>query len=101
MVGMAQHSQRTQIVLGNRCFRVRYDLVGLWISQFHAMESLILAKKKERLMKPPEYREGTEARKNFERGLKALFRVPKTALPAKKSKKQASTLRKAKLSDKD
>jgi len=28
-------------------------------------------------MKTPEYKEGPEARENFERGMKALFKVPK------------------------
>ncbi len=31
-----------------------------------------------------EYHEGSKARENFERGMKALFQVPKDAVPAKK-----------------
>ena len=38
-----------------------------------------------------EYREGTEAKKDFEEGMKALFQVPKDAVPQKKkpAKKRA------------
>lgn len=35
-------------------------------------------------MKRPEYHKGAEARKNFEEGMKKLFRVPKSAVTAKK-----------------
>jgi hypothetical protein len=50
----------------------------------------------------PEYREGPEATERFERGMKALFQVPKaTVIVGKKGKKQATTLRKPKRSDKD
>jgi hypothetical protein len=49
----------------------------------------------------PEYREGPEATENFEKGMKALFQVPKSAVLAKKAKKPGTTLRKAKRSDKD
>ena len=35
-------------------------------------------------MKTYEYNEGKQAKENFERGMKALFRVPKDAVPAKK-----------------
>ena len=31
-------------------------------------------------MKQPEYIEGPKARENFERGMMALFKVPKTAI---------------------
>jgi hypothetical protein len=31
-------------------------------------------------MKQPEYIEGTKARENFEEGMKALFKFPKTKL---------------------
>lgn len=51
----------------------------------------------------PEYREGPEAKETFERGMKALFQVPKADV-LKKQKKQANkpaTLRKPKRSDKD
>jgi hypothetical protein len=50
-----------------------------------------------------EYREGQEAAERFERGMKALFQVPKAEV-VKKQKKQANkaaTLRKSKRSDKD
>ncbi len=49
-----------------------------------------------------EYREGPKANEDFERGMVALFKVPKTAVL--KNKKQAKTLatsRKSKRSDKD
>jgi hypothetical protein len=50
----------------------------------------------------PEYREGPEATANFERGMKALFNVPKAAIvQAKKKKPKPSSLRKPKRSDKD
>ncbi|HXM65682.1 MAG TPA: hypothetical protein VN911_03045 [Candidatus Acidoferrum sp.] len=50
----------------------------------------------------PEYKEGPEAKENFERGMKALFQVPKSAvLPREKVKKQGTTLRKPKRPDKD
>jgi hypothetical protein len=52
----------------------------------------------------PEYTEGALAIKNFEEGMKALFKVPKDAV-VKVEKKQkasrASRLRKPRLSDKD
>jgi hypothetical protein len=53
-------------------------------------------------MKQPEYKEGPEARVNFERGMKALFKVPKADIvqPKKRPKKTAS-VRKPKNSDKD
>ena len=50
-----------------------------------------------------EYTEGLEAKERFERGMKALFQVPKVDV-VKKEKKQAkksATLRKSKRSDKD
>jgi hypothetical protein len=34
--------------------------------------------------KTPEYNEGPKAREDFERGMKALFQVPKKAVPTKK-----------------
>jgi hypothetical protein len=34
-------------------------------------------------MKQPEYRNGAEARKNFEDGMRKLFRVPKSAVTKK------------------
>jgi hypothetical protein len=44
-------------------------------------------------MKKPQYRSGSEARKNFEEGMKKLFRVPKSAVaqkpkPAPKKKEE-------------
>jgi hypothetical protein len=51
----------------------------------------------------PEYREGLGAKQRFERGMKALFQVPKADV-VKKQKQQAkksATLRKSKRSDKD
>ena len=56
-------------------------------------------------MKTAEYVEGQKATKNFEEGMKALFKVPKDAVVKAEKKKQktarASRLRKRKLSDKD
>jgi hypothetical protein len=37
-------------------------------------------------MKEPEYIEGAKARENFERGMIALFKVPKTAVLKKKKR---------------
>jgi len=53
-------------------------------------------------MKQPEYIEGPEARENFERGMKALFKVPKTATKKGKQKdKPNASQRKPKSSDRD
>jgi hypothetical protein len=53
-------------------------------------------------MKQPEYIEGPEAHKNFERGMIALFKVPKSAaFKAKKQPKKAARSRKSKKHDKD
>ncbi len=53
-------------------------------------------------MKQPEYREGPKAKEDFEQGMIALFKVPKTAvLKAEKRAKKAATARKSKRSDKD
>jgi hypothetical protein len=52
-------------------------------------------------MKEPEYREGPEALENFERGMKALFKVPKAAIVQRKKKAATPSLRKPKRSDKD
>lgn len=53
-------------------------------------------------MKQPEYIEGPEALKNFERGMIALFKIPKPAIgkARKKGRKLAATP-KRKRSDKD
>jgi hypothetical protein len=56
---------------------------------------------REFFMKQPEYREGLDALKNFERGMKALFKVPRAAIVQAKKKPKPSSLRKPKLSDKD
>ncbi len=54
------------------------------------------------IMKQPEYTEGPKAAENFERGMIALFKVPKSAVPkAKKQPKKAASSRKSKRSDKD
>jgi hypothetical protein len=53
-------------------------------------------------MKTPEYIEGPEALENFEQGMKALFKVPKTAI--KKGKQEdtpTDSLKEPKSSDKD
>ena len=49
-----------------------------------------------------EYREGPEALEKFKRGMEALFKVPKTAIAAKKKQaRKPATLRKSKKSGKD
>jgi hypothetical protein len=49
-----------------------------------------------------EYREGSKALENFERGMVSLFKVPKVAvLKTKKQTKRPSSLRKPKRPDKD
>lgn len=53
-------------------------------------------------IKQPEYIEGSEALKNFERGMIALFKVPKTAIgKGRKQGRKLATPRKAKRSDRD
>jgi hypothetical protein len=56
-------------------------------------------------MKTPEYTEGPKALENFERGMKALFNIPKGEVVKAEKKKQkasrASRLRKPKSSDED
>jgi len=53
-------------------------------------------------MKTPEYTEGPEALRNFERGMIALFKVPKTAIgKARKKGRKLATSRKPKRRDKD
>lgn len=48
-------------------------------------------------MKQPEYIEGPKARENFERGMKALFKVPKTTTKKGKQKdKPTASVRKPK-----
>jgi len=49
-----------------------------------------------------EYVEGPKALENFERGMKALFKVPKTAIgKGRKPGRKLTTRRKLKRSDKD
>ncbi len=53
-------------------------------------------------MKEPEYIEGPKARENFERGMIALFKVPKTAIgTARKKGRKLTAPRKRKARDKD
>jgi hypothetical protein len=53
-------------------------------------------------MRQPEYVEGRQATKNFEEGMKALFKVPKNALAKKNAKqRKPATSRKSKCSDED
>jgi exonuclease VII small subunit len=53
-------------------------------------------------MKQREYMEGPKALENFERGMKALFKVPTAAIvQAKKRVETASSGRKPKKADKD
>jgi hypothetical protein len=49
----------------------------------------------------PEYREGPEAKENFERAMKSLFQAPKLSPKKRKQKNKPATLRKTKRSDKD
>jgi hypothetical protein len=50
-------------------------------------------------MKKPEYIEGMKALEKFERGMKALFQVPKESIPSKK--KPAKKRAKSKASERD
>jgi hypothetical protein len=53
-------------------------------------------------MKEPEYQEGPKAKKNFEQGMIALFKVPKASVvKAEKKKRKSASLRKSKRADKD
>jgi hypothetical protein len=53
-------------------------------------------------MKQCEYVEGPKALENFERGMIALFKVPKTAIgKGRKRGRKMATSRKVKRSDKD
>ncbi len=55
-------------------------------------------------MKQPEYRECPGVQENFERGMKALFKVPKADIVPRKKRTQhpkAASARKAKRSDKE
>jgi hypothetical protein len=52
-------------------------------------------------MKQPEYTEGPEALRNFERGMIALFKVPKTAIGNARKEGRKFTARKKKKSGKD
>ncbi len=59
-------------------------------------------------MKTPEYREGPEATRNFEEGMKALFNVPKDAVAKavkkkgkRKTSSRAQSVRKPEPFDKD
>jgi hypothetical protein len=55
-------------------------------------------------MKEPEYREGPEAQRNFERGMKALFKVPKADIVQREKRakrKKGTSVRKTKRSDRD
>jgi hypothetical protein len=53
-------------------------------------------------MKTPEYMEGPKARERFERGMIALFKVPKAAIgKARKKGRKLTALRKKKAPDKD
>lgn len=42
-------------------------------------------------MKSPHYREGTEARKDFEQTMSKLFRAPKPPKPEKQPKKKTAS----------
>ncbi len=51
-------------------------------------------------MKEPEYIEGPKARENFERGMVALFKVPKAAIGKARKKGRKLTAPRNKKSDK-
>jgi hypothetical protein len=51
-------------------------------------------------MKQPEYIEGPKALENFERGMIAVFKVPKIAIGPRKKGRKMTTARKKKRSDK-
>ena len=59
------------------------------------------------MKQPAEYAEGPQATRNFEEGMKALFKVPKDAVVKaekrrkKKSSSRAQSVRKPRPSDKD
>jgi hypothetical protein len=56
------------------------------------------------MVKQLEYTEGPEAQENFERGMKALFKIPKADIVQRekqKKRRKAATVRKTKRSDKD
>jgi hypothetical protein len=54
-------------------------------------------------MKEPEYIEGRKATENFEKGMKALFKVSKAEIepPKKQTQPKTTSVRKTKRSDKD
>jgi hypothetical protein len=52
-------------------------------------------------MKEPEYIEGSKARENFERGMMALFKVPKTAIGKARKKGRKLTAPKKRTRGKD
>lgn len=55
-------------------------------------------------MREPEYLEGPKATKNFEEGMKALFKVPKDGIAGPKKKRtqpKTTSVRKTRRSDKD
>jgi hypothetical protein len=52
-------------------------------------------------MRKPEYIEGPEAMKNFERGMIALFKVPKTAIGGRKKGRKITAQKKPKRADRD
>jgi len=49
----------------------------------------------------PQYREGPEAKENFEQAMKCLFQAPKVTPKKKQQARKPATLRKPKRSDKD
>ena len=55
-------------------------------------------------MKEPDYREGPKAQRDFERGMKALFKVPKADIVQREKRakrKKGTSVRKTKRADKD
>jgi hypothetical protein len=52
-------------------------------------------------MKEPEYIEGRQATKNFEEGMKALFKVPKDSVATAKKRGKVASPRKSKKADRD
>ena len=55
-------------------------------------------------MKEPKYREGPKAQRDFEKGMKALFKVPKADIVQREKRarrKKGASVRKTKRSDRD
>jgi hypothetical protein len=86
LVGMVESPARATADRCYFCFPYRNLLLGLccsWVA--HLGYSILKTKKLQSPKKKPEFHEGVEAKKKFERTMKALFEVPK--IDSKKIKK--------------